>query len=184
MPRSRSRRRSGSPREERSPRSTGATATASRATSWSAARGSSTRRAGSTRPATWSSEAGEVAEIAPAGERRGSGAPRSSTRDGLHLFPAFFDPHVHLRTPGREDEEDLETGSRAAAAGGYCGIAAMANTEPPVDTPAGVRGAARAGVARGVGAHRLHGLRDAGDAGRGADRHARAARGGSGRVLR
>jgi len=53
----------------------------------------------------------------------------------LCLVPAFFDPHVHLRTPGREDEEDLETGTRAAAAGGYCGIAAMANTEPTVDTP-------------------------------------------------
>ncbi len=47
------------------------------------------------------------------------------------MFPAFFDPHVHLRTPGDEDEEDIETGTRAAAAGGYCGILAMANTQPP-----------------------------------------------------
>ena len=54
--------------------------------------------------------------------------------EGRSVFPAFFDPHVHLRTPGREDEEDVETGSRAAAAGGYCGILAMANTEPTVDT--------------------------------------------------
>ncbi len=53
--------------------------------------------------------------------------------DGRAVFPAFFDPHVHLRTPGREDKEDIETGSRAAAAGGFCGIVAMANTEPPVD---------------------------------------------------
>ena len=45
---------------------------------------------------------------------------------------------LDLRTPGREDEEDLETGSRAAAAGGFCGILAMANTEPPVDTAADV----------------------------------------------
>jgi dihydroorotase len=52
--------------------------------------------------------------------------------------PGFFDPHVHLRTPGREDEEDIETGTRAAAAGGYCGLLAMANTEPPVDTPAAI----------------------------------------------
>jgi dihydroorotase len=58
--------------------------------------------------------------------------------DGLTLLPAFFDPHVHLRTPGREDEEDIETGTRAAAAGGYCGIVAMANTDPPVDTAADV----------------------------------------------
>ena len=47
--------------------------------------------------------------------------PRSSTPRGCTLLPAFFDPHVHLRTPGREDEEDIETGTRAAAAGGYCG---------------------------------------------------------------
>ena len=58
--------------------------------------------------------------------------------EGMALFPAFFDPHVHLRTPGREDKEDVETGSRAAAAGGYCGILAMANTDPPVDTAADV----------------------------------------------
>ena len=58
--------------------------------------------------------------------------------DGLALFPAFFDPHVHLRTPGHEDKEDVETGSRAAAAGGFCGIVAMANTEPPIDTAADV----------------------------------------------
>jgi dihydroorotase len=58
--------------------------------------------------------------------------------EGLHAFPAFFDPHVHLRTPGHEHKEDLETGSRSAAAGGYCGILAMANTEPTVSTPADV----------------------------------------------
>ena len=58
--------------------------------------------------------------------------------EGLHAFPAFFDPHVHLRTPGREDEEDIATGTRAAAAGGYCGVLAMANTDPPVSTAADV----------------------------------------------
>jgi dihydroorotase len=57
---------------------------------------------------------------------------------GLHAFPAFFDPHVHLRTPGQEHKEDIETGTRAAAAGGYCGVLAMANTDPPVSTPADV----------------------------------------------
>ena len=80
---------------------------------------------------------GELAEIASPG----SGEAREAElidADGLSVFPAFFDPHVHLRTPGREDEEDLETGSRAAAAGGFCGILAMANTEPPVDTAADV----------------------------------------------
>jgi dihydroorotase len=55
---------------------------------------------------------------------------------GLVLAPAFVDPHVHLRTPGREDEEDLASGTRAAAAGGYCAILAMANTDPVVDSAA------------------------------------------------
>jgi dihydroorotase len=52
-----------------------------------------------------------------------------------HLIaPAFVDPHVHLRTPGREDEETVRSGTEAAAAGGYCAILAMPNTEPVVDT--------------------------------------------------
>jgi dihydroorotase len=80
---------------------------------------------------------GEVAELAPPGAAELPDAEVIEA-EGLALFPAFFDPHVHLRTPGREDEEDLETGSRAAAAGGFCGIAAMANTDPPVDSPADV----------------------------------------------
>jgi dihydroorotase len=49
------------------------------------------------------------------------------------LLPAFFDPHVHLRTPGQEHEEDLQTGTRAAAAGGFGGVLAMPNTEPVLD---------------------------------------------------
>ena len=53
---------------------------------------------------------------------------------GLHALPAFVDPHVHLRTPGREDEEDVDSGTRAAAAGGYCAILAMPNTDPVVDS--------------------------------------------------
>src|SRR6185437_8346682 len=54
--------------------------------------------------------------------------------EGLHAFPAFVDPHVHLRTPGREDEEDIDSGTRAAAAGGFCAILAMPNTDPVVDS--------------------------------------------------
>jgi dihydroorotase len=53
---------------------------------------------------------------------------------GLHAFPGFVDPHVHLRTPGREDEEDIDSGTRAAAAGGYCAVLAMPNTDPVVDS--------------------------------------------------
>ncbi|HEX2304076.1 MAG TPA: hypothetical protein VHH57_10675, partial [Gaiella sp.] len=56
--------------------------------------------------------------------------------EGLVLAPAFVDPHVHLRTPGREDEETIASGTEAAAAGGYCAIVAMPNTEPVVDTAA------------------------------------------------
>jgi dihydroorotase len=52
----------------------------------------------------------------------------------LRLLPAFFDPHVHLRTPGQEHKEDLETGTRAAAAGGFCGVIAMPNTNPVLDS--------------------------------------------------
>ena len=55
---------------------------------------------------------------------------------GLVLAPAFVDPHVHLRTPGREDEETIASGTAAAAAGGYCAILAMPNTEPVVDSTA------------------------------------------------
>jgi dihydroorotase len=52
----------------------------------------------------------------------------------LVIAPAFVDPHVHLRVPGREDEETIRSGTEAAAAGGYCAILAMPNTEPVVDS--------------------------------------------------
>jgi dihydroorotase len=55
---------------------------------------------------------------------------------GLLLAPAFVDPHVHLRVPGREDEETIASGTAAAAAGGYCAILAMPNTDPVVDSAA------------------------------------------------
>ena len=87
----------------------------------------------------------EIAEIgsdleAPAGAEVVDGA-------GRHLVPAFVDPHVHLRTPGQEHKEDLETGTRAAAAGGFCAVLAMPNTTPVVDT-APVLGALLDQVAR------------------------------------
>ncbi len=75
---------------------------------------------------------GMVAEIGDALE-----APQGAEvvdAEGLHAFPAFVDPHVHLRTPGREDEEDIDSGTRAAAAGGYCAIIAQPNTDPVVDS--------------------------------------------------
>jgi dihydroorotase len=54
--------------------------------------------------------------------------------DGLTLLPAFVDPHVHLRTPGQEHEEDIDSGTAAAAAGGFAAILAMPNTDPVVDS--------------------------------------------------
>ena len=56
--------------------------------------------------------------------------------EGLVLAPAFVDPHVHLRVPGGEDEETIASGTAAAAAGGYCALLAMPNTEPVVDSAA------------------------------------------------
>src|SRR6266540_4933212 len=63
-------------------------------------------------------------------------AHRVLDAEGLVLAPAFVDPHVHLRTPGREDEETIASGTTAAAAGGYCAILAMPNTDPVVDSAA------------------------------------------------
>ena len=103
----------------------------------SAAPGCSIRSPRST-PSATSSSAMARSPSSPSPERRRSTGAEVIEADGLALFPAFFDPHVHLRTPGREDKEDIETGTRAAAAGGYCGIVAMANTDPVVDTAADV----------------------------------------------
>jgi len=62
---------------------------------------------------------------------------------GLHLFPGFVDVHAHWRTPGREDEEDIESGSAAAAAGGFTSVVMMPNTDPIVDRPVVVSGLVR-----------------------------------------
>jgi dihydroorotase len=96
---------------------------------------------------------GAIAELAAPGSAGDDGAETVDAA-GLHAFPAFFDPHVHLRTPGQEHKEDIETGTRSAAAGGYCGVIAMANTEPPVSTAADVealREAAREGASVSTG---------------------------------
>lgn len=62
----------------------------------------------------------------------------NSTREfdftGKILVPGLFDMHVHLREPGREDEETVVTGCNSAAAGGFTGVACMPNTEPAIDT--------------------------------------------------
>ena len=60
----------------------------------------------------------------------------ADARGAIVIAPAFVDPHVHLRAPGREDEETLRSGTEAAAAGGFCAILAMPNTDPVVDSAA------------------------------------------------
>jgi dihydroorotase len=75
---------------------------------------------------------GEIAEIGA--ELTAPEGAEVIDAGGLHAFPAFVDPHVHLRTPGREDEEDIDSGTRAAAAGGFCAILAQPNTDPVVDS--------------------------------------------------
>jgi dihydroorotase len=74
--------------------------------------------------------------IAAVGEQVDANGHRVVDAGGLVLAPAFVDPHVHLRTPGREDEETIASGTAAAAAGGYCAILAMPNTDPVVDSAA------------------------------------------------
>jgi dihydroorotase len=91
---------------------------------------------------------GEISQIgegleAPEGVETIDGA-------GLHAFPAFVDPHVHLRTPGQEYKEDLATGTAAAAAGGYCAVVAMPNTDPTVDDESVLRSLVDAARAQAV----------------------------------
>jgi dihydroorotase len=76
---------------------------------------------------------GVVAQI---GTDLDANAHRVVEGEGLVLAPAFLDPHVHLRVPGGEDEETIASGTEAAAAGGYCAILAMPNTDPVVDSAA------------------------------------------------
>jgi dihydroorotase len=80
--------------------------------------------------------AGEIAELAEPGRGPEVEGAEVVDGEGLLALPAFIDPHVHLRVPGQEHKEDLETGTRSAAAGGYCAVIAMANTAPPIDSAA------------------------------------------------
>ena len=77
---------------------------------------------------------GAIAEIAAAGTLAPPEGAEVVEGAGRHLLPAFVDPHVHLRVPGEEHKEDIETGTRAAAAGGFCAVVAMPNTDPVVDS--------------------------------------------------
>jgi len=76
-------------------------------------------------------EDGRVGRIA-----RNIAAGDATTLDlaGLCVCPGFIDMHVHLREPGQEWKETIATGTKAAAAGGFTGVACMPNTQPPIDS--------------------------------------------------
>ncbi len=72
--------------------------------------------------------------ITKIGNIQGSDADKVLELKGKIAVPGFYDMHVHLREPGREDEETILSGSNAAAAGGFTGIACMPNTNPTIDS--------------------------------------------------
>ena len=77
---------------------------------------------------------GRVADVAAAGSADGGAGAVEIDATGLVALPGLVDLHTHLREPGREDAETVESGSRAAAAGGFTAVFAMANTDPVADT--------------------------------------------------
>lgn len=79
---------------------------------------------------------GWITELGPAGGLAAPDDVELFDADGKHAFPGFVDPHVHLRTPGQEHKEDLRSGTAAAAAGGFCAVIGMPNTDPVVDDAA------------------------------------------------
>jgi dihydroorotase len=78
-------------------------------------------------------EDGRIAEIAPKIRKKGR---REIDARKLVVLPGFIDMHVHLREPGREDAETIESGTNAAARGGFTGVACMPNTQPVNDSEA------------------------------------------------
>ncbi|ORW23005.1 dihydroorotase [Mycolicibacter nonchromogenicus] len=78
-------------------------------------------------------EDGQIAQIGTG--LSASGGTEIIDAPGQVLLPGFVDLHTHLREPGREYAEDIETGSAAAALGGYTAVFAMANTDPVADSP-------------------------------------------------
>ncbi len=86
---------------------------------------------------------GRVAEV---GESLDNGEATVLDAAGCIVSPGFVDLHTHLREPGKEEAETIETGSRAAALGGFTAIVAMPNTSPPHDSRSVVDFVRRQGV--------------------------------------
>ena len=88
--------------------------------------------------------------VAAVGKEARDGRAHVVDADGLVALPGLVDLHTHLREPGREDAETVQTGSRAAALGGYTAVCAMANTDPVADTAGVVEQVWRLGQAAGL----------------------------------
>jgi dihydroorotase len=78
-------------------------------------------------------EDGIILKIGKISTDEGNGA-KEFNFEGKLVVPGFFDMHVHLREPGREDEETVVTGCDSAANGGFTGVACMPNTDPAIDS--------------------------------------------------
>ncbi len=85
-------------------------------------------------------ERGVISKIAPSISANGV---ETLEAQGKYLLPGFIDMHCHLREPGRDDKETIETGSHSAAKGGFTTIACMPNTNPPIDSTMIVEGIIR-----------------------------------------
>jgi len=91
---------------------------------------------------------GVIAEMGPSLD--GSADAQVIEANGSILLPGFVDLHTHLREPGREDAETIESGSAAAALGGFTAVHAMANTSPVADNAEIVEHVARIGAGVGL----------------------------------
>lgn len=121
----------------------------------------------------------EKGVITKIGKAQGKGkAGQTIEAEGRLLLPGFVDTHAHFRTPGREDEEDIASGTAAAAAGGYIAVCAMPNTDPVVDnaavlqslteaaeSDAAVRTGFLGSISQGLTGERLSDMWDMADAG-------------------
>ena len=95
---------------------------------------------------------GRIAAVAPDIDLSALGLEGAAELDagGCVVAPGLVDIHTHLREPGREEAETVETGSRAGALGGYTALVAMPNTEPAIDSAAVVRQVLDAGESAGL----------------------------------
>ena len=76
----------------------------------------------------------KIAEVAPRGKIGSSNGFEVFDASGLIVAPGFIDLHAHLREPGQESSETIESGTRAAARGGFTAVCCMQNTRPVNDS--------------------------------------------------